>query len=104
MRTLLIDQDIPLSENTRLVKRLWKVDKSEDFPEGVEFAYQFLYFKNKWIQVARFDNQMHEGKPGLHIHILKREKMQWKHIAFENIEERIIELGESVIKNIIERK
>ena len=60
----------------RHIKRLYNVDKSGDFPDGLEFTYQFLYFKgDKWIQVARIDNQLHGGKPGVHIHILKREKV-----------------------------
>ena len=68
MRVAIIDQDIPLAEDKRLIKRLYKVDKNDDFPDGLEFAYQFLYFKdNKWIQVARIDNQLHGGKPGTHI-------------------------------------
>ena len=104
MRVTIIDQDIPLAENKRLIKRLYKVDKSEDFPEGLEFAYQFLYFKgDKWIQVSRIDNQLHGGKPGVHIHTLKREKVEWKNLTFEESEEKIIELGENIIKNIINR-
>ena len=46
MRAAIIDQDIPLAEDKRLIKRLYKVDKSDDFPDGLEFAYQFLYVKN----------------------------------------------------------
>ena len=104
MRATIIDQDIPLAEDKRLVKRLYKVDKSGDFPDGLEFAYQFLYFKdNKWIQVARIDNQLHSGKPGVHIHTLKREKVQWIDLTFEEAEDKIIEMGESIIKNIINR-
>ena len=62
-----------------MIKRLWKVDKDENFPNGLEFAYQFLHSKNnKWIQVVRIDNQLHEGKPGTHIHTLNREKVEWE--------------------------
>ena len=104
MRETIIDQDIPLAENKRLVKRLYKVDKSEDFPNGLEFAYQYLYFKDdNWIQFARIDNQLHGGKPGVHIHTLKREKVEWGDLTFEEAEEKIIEMGESVIRNIIDR-
>ena len=104
MRTAIIDQDIPLAEDKRLIKRLYKVDKSDDFPDGLEFAYQFLYFKeNKWIQVARIDNQLHSGRPGTHIHTLKREKVEWVGLTFEDAEEKILDLGESIIKNIINR-
>ena len=104
MGQTIIDQDIPLAEDKRLVKRLYKVDKSDDFPDGLEFAHQFLYFKDdKWIQVARIDNQLHSGKPGTHIHTLKREKVKWIDLTFEEAEEKILELGESIIKNIINK-
>lgn len=104
MRQTIIDQDIPLAEDKRLIKRLYKVDKSDDFPDGLEFAYQFLYFKdNKWIQVVRIDNQLHHSKPGTHIHTLKREKVEWVDLTFEEAEDKIIEMGGSVIKNIINR-
>ena len=104
MRAAIIDQDIPLAEDKRLIKRLYKVDKSDDFPDGLEFAYQFLYFKgDKWIQVARIDNQLHGGKPGTHIHTLKREKVEWVDLTFEEAEEKILEMGEIIIRNIINR-
>ena len=40
---------------------------------------------------------LHEGKQGMHIHILKRNKVEWKQLTFEQAEEKIIEIGESVI-------
>ncbi len=102
MRQAIIDQDILLALDERLIKRLWKVDKTEYFPDGLEFAFQYLYFDgNGWVQVARIDNQLHRGKPGTHIHILKREKVSWEQMAFEEAEKRIIEIGKSIIKNII---
>lgn len=104
MRETVIDQDIPLAGNKRLIKQLWKVKKSGEFPTGLEFVYQFLYYKEgEWIKTARIDNQLHEGKPGVHIHILKREKVEWEELSFEEAEEKIVELGEDVIKNIIDR-
>ncbi len=104
MRKTIIDQDIPLADDKRVVKKLYKVEKSTDFPDGLEFAFQFLYFKdNKWIQVVRIDNQLHSGKPGAHIHTLKREKVQWENLTFEEAEKKILELGESIIKNIIDK-
>lgn len=97
MRQVLIDQDIPLAEDERLIKRLWKVDKTDNFPTGLEFAYQFLYFKNnEWLQIARIDNQLHEGNAGVHIHI--RHKVIWEELSFEEAEKRIIELAHAVIK------
>ena|SRR3989344_9609970 len=104
MKQVIIDQDIPLAEDKRLIKKLWKVGKDDRFSDGLEFAYQFLYFKgNQWIQVARIDNQLHEGKTGTHIHILKRDRVVWERLTFEEAEEKILELGENVVKNMINR-
>jgi len=104
MRETVIDQDIPLAEDKRLIKQLWKVDKSDNFPNGLEFVYQFLYCKDdEWIQVARIDNQLHEGKADVHIHILKRKKVEWEEMTFEEAEERVLELGEGIIKNIVNK-
>ena len=94
MRITIIDQDFLLDVDKRLVKKLWKVDKSDKFPDGLEFAYQLLRLKgDKWVQIARIDNQLHEGKPGVHIHVLDR-KVKWEELSFEEAEKRIIEIGE----------
>jgi len=101
MRQPIIDQDILLADDKRLIKKLWKVDKNDDYPTGLEFSYQLIYLKDsEWIQVARIDNQLHERKAGVHIHILDRE-VKWEEMSFEKAEETIIELGESIIKNIL---
>lgn len=99
VRETIIDQDIPLAEDKRLIKKLWKVDKNDKFPDGLEFAYQLLFFKNAWIQVARIDNQLHEGKPGVHIHVLDK-KVIWEDLSFQEAEEKVIEIGENAIKDI----
>ena len=83
---------------------MWKVDKNKEFPQGLEFSYQYLYFKNnRWIQVVRIDNQLHKGKKGVHIHTLDREKAEWEEMSFEDAEEKILERGEIIINNIINK-
>lgn len=100
MRKTLVEEDILLAEGIRLIRRLWKVKKDRNFPQGLEFAFQLLHFKNsRWIQIARIDNQMHEGSPGTHIHILGRKKVKWEDIRFQDAEQRIIEIGKRMIKN-----
>ena len=103
MRQEIINQDILLDIDKRLVKKLWKVEKSDNFPDGLEFAYQYLYYKeSKWIQVARIDNQLHEGKLGTHIHVLKKE-VYWENLTFEEAEEQILKIGIRTLNNIIEK-
>jgi len=104
MREIIYEDDFFIDEKKRLALKLIKVDKDENFPEGLEFAIQYLYLKeDKWIQITRIDNQLHEGKPGTHIHILKREKIEWTNISFNEAREKIIEIGDGVIKNIVDK-
>ena len=104
MRKIAVDGEKDLGENKRLVRKLWKVTADEEFPNEEEFVLQLLYLKDgKWIRVVRIDNKMHEGKSGVHIHILKRDKVLWQEMSFEEADKRIIEIGEGVIRNIINR-
>jgi len=96
MRKTLFDQDFFIGKNKRLIKRIWKVEKSKEYPEGIEFAFQLLYYKEKWIQIVRIDNQLHEGKQGTHIHTPNR--IVWSRINLDEIETTIIEIGERIIK------
>ena len=104
MREIVFEDDFFIGDRRRIVLKLLKVKKSDNFPTGLEFAVQYLYFKNdEWRQIARIDNQLHEGKAGTHIHILRREKVEHVDIDFNEAREKIIELGEGVIKNIFDK-
>jgi len=104
MRKELVNEDDWLKDGRRIVRKLWKVPRSELFPDGFEFAIQYLYLKNnEYIQVVRIDNQLHGGRPGSHIHILKRKNVIWERMDFSEAEDKIIEIGENVINNIINR-
>jgi hypothetical protein len=98
MRKEQINQDIPLGINKRLIKKLWKVEKSESYPSGLEFSYQLLCWIGKeWYQYARIDNQLHEGKPGTHIHI--GERVIWEELTFEESEKRMYIIAKRVVDN-----
>ena len=100
MRETLVEEDATLGDWRRIITRLWKVKKSRNFPEGLEFALQLLYLKDEeWVQIARIDNQMHEGKSGTHIHIFGRENVKWEDISFQDAEQRIIEIGRRIISH-----
>ena len=104
MRIELVNENANLSANKRLVRRIWKVDKSEDYPDGIEFSYQFLYLKDKeWIRIVRIDNQLHNNQPGTHIHIFHKENVLWENIEVRDVEKKITQLAEVIIKNVIER-
>jgi len=104
MRKEIVNQEIDLGERRVVIKKAWKVDKSKEYPDGIEYALQYLYNKDGlWLQVARIDNQLHESRPGSHIHIMKREEVIWEDLSLPEAKERIIDIGESVIRNIIDR-
>jgi hypothetical protein len=98
MRKEQINQNIPLSWNVRLIKKLWNVEKSESYPSGLEFSFQLLYkIGERWYQYARIDNQLHEGKPGTHIHIGKR--VIWEELTYREARDKILLIAEKVIQN-----
>ena len=62
MRYAVYEDDFLINDRKRIVLRLFKVDKNENYPTGLEFAVQYLYFNDgEWIRVARIDNQLDEA-------------------------------------------
>ena len=93
----IIDVDIFLSEDTRLVKKVEKTKRSDHFPDGIRFALQYLYFKDdRWHQLARIDNYLHQGKPGAHIHLYKRKDVRFEEMRLEEAEERMRWLASAI--------
>ena len=79
---VLKDSDRPLGHRYRLIERIWKVEKSDRHPEGVEFTFQLLRKTDDgWIHALRIDNQLHEGKPGVHIH--RSGYVEWKDMSIK---------------------
>ncbi|MFH1181795.1 MAG: hypothetical protein V1702_02460 [Candidatus Woesearchaeota archaeon] len=78
----IIDQDILLAEDARLVKKLYKVQKDAKYPEGLRFSYQYLALRaDEWKEVCRIDNYSHEKRKGsVHIHRCGRCKAEFKHL------------------------
>jgi len=89
----LIEQDILLAEDVRLVKRLYRVPRSPSFPDGLKFAFQYLVLKEGiWREVCRVDNYEHAGGTGTHVH--KHGSVTFRQMTFEEAEDYIIALGE----------
>lgn len=99
MRKTILEQDIVYAPGRRLIKHLWKVEKSEQYPLGIEFSFQVLAFdEGTWSQIARMDNQLHGGRPGTHIHIGK--KTLWRDVTLEDMEETILALAEKILERM----
>lgn len=92
---VIINQDILIAEDVRLVKRLFKVGKDANFPDGLKFAYQYLVFKyGEWLDVCRIDNYRHSRqKAGAHIHKFSGEFVEFRDIGFREAEELVIRIG-----------
>ena len=77
---LVFGSDKRLSEDTRLIKRLYQAERSEYASGSFIFAFQYLWFhKDKWLEVARIDNYMHEaGRTGTHIHKFGRDFVEFR--------------------------
>ena len=98
IREVIYQRDFLLEENKRIVLKLIKVKKDQNFPKGIEFAIQYLYFNNnKWVQIARIDNQLHKGKAGTHIHIINK-RVKRKNLTFQEARKEIIKIAERAIK------
>ncbi len=95
--------DIPIAEDTRLVIKVDKVEKTDkQYPDKLMFAIQYLYFKDgKWIQIARIDNSDHEGRREPHIHRLGRIDVEFRNITPEEAQEKVIEIGDRIKKDFI---
>ena len=108
IREVIYEDDFLISENKRIVLKLIKIEKSNNFPTGLEFTVQYLYFKNnEWIQIVRIDNQLHEGKPGTHVNVVEGGKivlMEVEKVTFENLKGKYdlyTEVGTVVVDNIV---
>ena len=96
---VLIDIQEFYSENVRLVKTLMKRESVEEYPEMMKWKLQMLYFKEKWVEICRIDNYLHENQKGSHIHI--GEKVERVEMTFAEAEKRIKEISSRILKEKI---
>lgn len=93
MRKLLVKSDRMFYGRFRLITRAWEVEISDSFPEGREFAFQLLEEAETCYQIARIDNQLHRGRPGVHVHW--RGRVMWRKMTLWE--------AETFMKELIER-
>ena len=92
-----------LSEDTRLIKRLYLAESSDHASGNFVFALQYLWFhKDKWLELARIDNYQHEkGRTGARIHKFGTRFVEFREMSFTEAAECIISVGESIKKKIL---
>ena len=97
------DMDLTIGEGRRLIVRVYIVEKSQLFPDGIKFAIQYLFLKDsEWIEIARVDNYKHDNvKVGSHIHKLGFTEAEFRDIFPEEAEEYVVRLSESIIARLM---
>lgn len=100
---VVFEQDFHIGEDSRLIKRLYKVEPSDLFPNGLMFALQYLWQKEKeWIEVVRIDNYKHaHDKAGVHVHKFGTAEVEFKDMSFEEAEIYLTELAKRIKKEIL---
>jgi len=91
-------KDLDLGHKRRLIKKLYKVKKSKEYPIGLKFCIQYLYQRNdEWLEIVRIDNYLHQNKPGTHIHLFNKEQVKREELTFKEAEIRAEETAEKII-------
>ena len=99
---VIVDLDRKIGDCRRLITRIYEVDKSESFPEGLKFACQYLFLRDKWVEVIRVDNYEHDSKRfGVHVHKLGAENAQFIEISVDQLETYVLSAGETIIKRLM---
>ena len=81
MVKVLIPKQIRLTKKGSIISIVaWSVPKSEDYPEGINYAFALIH-KNK--RVLGYDNNTNEGH---HKHYLKDGKEVKEKIGFKDLE------------------
>ena len=94
--------DILLDEETRIYRKILKVEKNKQFPKGIKFTFNYLLkVEDEWINLVRYDNSMHEkGKIGGHLHRYGKEEVEFVEIPLHKIHDYIVRIGEEIKRRI----
>ncbi|MBI2176055.1 hypothetical protein HYU40_01740 [Candidatus Woesearchaeota archaeon] len=100
---LVFVSDKRLSEDTRLIKRLYRAESSDYTTGNFVFALQYLWFhEDKWLELVRIDNYEHEkGRAGVHIHKFGTPFVEFKEMNFTEAEQLILAVGEKIKQKIL---
>ena len=92
------------SEDVRLVKNVMKRESPDEYPELLKWALQMLYFDgNKWVDICRIDNYLHENQIGAHIHFYKKEEVKRIEISFQEADKIIKEISQRILREEFKR-
>ncbi len=100
---LIFSSDKRLSEDTRLIKRLYRAESGDYQSGSFIFALQCLWFhEGEWLELARIDNYEHEkGRAGVHIHKLGTRFVEFRGMSFTEAEQFALAVGEKIKQKIL---
>lgn len=95
--------DKRLSEDTRLIKRLYQAKSNEYLSGSFIFALQYLWFyDDEWLELARIDNYEHEkGRAGVHIHKFGTRFVEFREVSFTEAEQFVLDVGEKIKQKVL---
>lgn len=97
MKILINDLNEFYTDRVRLVKRLLKRESLQEYPELLKWALLMLYFNGeKWIEICRIDNYIHQNQQGSHMHIEKDVKRM--ELSFEGAEQVIKQISARILR------
>lgn len=99
MKKLIDELNEFYSEDVRLVKNVMKRESPDEYPDLLKWALQMLYFDgNKWVDICRIDNYLHEGQVGSHIHFYKEEEVKRIDLSFRDADKTIKEISKRILQ------
>lgn len=82
----------------RFITTIMKREKKEEFPELIKWKIQILYSNNKWIEICRIDNYLHEGKIGSHVHQYGSSRVNWIELTVNEADRLAREISARILK------
>ena len=84
-------------EDYRLSVKVTWIGKSEAYPNGYKYKFQFMVFKEDWKTIVRIDNSLHHDKIAkMHLHRFDKEEIEYVDLELSEVEEYIINLGKKL--------
>lgn len=71
-----------------------------EIPEISRFSLVYLFFTDRWIDLARIDNYPHEGRVETHIHRLGEARVEFREMNIEESFETIKNIGDRIKERI----
>lgn len=92
------EKDFKLKEDTRIYRKIMEVPKSEKFPLGLKYTFNYLLLiDGEWKNIVRIDNHQHDPKRvGCHIHRYDSDEVEFKDLRLEEIYDLLLKIGNEI--------